>query len=124
MPPTRERTMSRRRIPVDLVSAMRLPRDAEKVLKLDLAGLKWRAHGLEGIGPANPAMLDLLEIARVVHEFDRRQPKRTTGVRVRQVRVAMPLRAPGRWTAAAKAELCALLRVLGNAEWIFDFKKR
>jgi 7-cyano-7-deazaguanine synthase in queuosine biosynthesis len=116
--------MSKRTTPVDLVATMRLPRDPEKTLSLDLADLKWRAHGLEGIGRADPAMLDLLEIARVVHEFDRRQPKRTTGVRVKQVRVTMPLRVPDRWTAGAKAELCALLRIQGNAEWIFDFKKR
>jgi 7-cyano-7-deazaguanine synthase in queuosine biosynthesis len=109
---------------VDLVSTMRLPRDPEKTLGVDLAGLKWRAYGIEGIGPASPAMLDLLEIARVIHEFDRRQPKRTTGVRVKQVRATMPLRAPDRWTAGAKAELCALLRVQGNAEWVFDFKNR
>lgn len=116
--------MRRRTIPVDLVATMRLPRDPEKTLTLDIASLKWRAYGIEGIGPADPAMLDLLEIARVVHEFDRRRPKRTTGVRVKQVRVTMPLRVPDRWTAAAKAELCALLRIQGNAEWIFDFKKR
>ena len=88
--------MSRRKIPVDLVATMRLPRDPEKALSLDLAVLKWRAYGIEGIGPADPTMLDLLEIARVVHEFDRRQPKRTTGVRVKQVRVTMPLRVPDR----------------------------
>lgn len=116
--------MSRRKIPVDLVATMRLPRDPKKVLSLDLAGLKWRGYGIESMWPPNPAMLDLLEIARVVHEFDRRQPKRTTGVRVKRVRVTMPLRVPDRWTVAAKVELCALLRIQGNAEWIFDFKKR
>jgi hypothetical protein len=69
-------------------------------------------------------MLDLLEIARVVYEFDRRQPKRTTGVRVKQVRVTLPVRVPDRWTTAATDELCALRQVQGNAEWVFDFEKR
>lgn len=116
--------MSSRKISVDLVATMRLPRDPAKTFSFDLAGLQWRAYGIEDIGPADPAVLDLLEIARVVHEFDRWQPKRTTGVRVKQVHVTMPVRVPHRWTAAAKAELCTLLRIQGNAEWIFDFKKR
>jgi 7-cyano-7-deazaguanine synthase in queuosine biosynthesis len=116
--------MSSRKIPVNLVATMRLPRDPAKTFGLDLAGLTWRAYGIEDIGPIDPAVLDLLEIARVVHEFDRRQPKRTTGVRVKQVHVTMSVRALHRWTAAAKAELCALLRIQGNAEWIFELKKR
>lgn len=74
--------MTRRKLPIDVVATMRLPRDPQKALKLDLAALSWTAHGLEGIGRPNPVLLDLLEIARTVHEFDRRQPKRTTGVRV------------------------------------------
>jgi len=116
--------MDRRKIPVDLVATMRLPRDPEKVLSLDLAGLKWRGHGLAGIAPPDAALLDLLEIARVVHEFDRRQPKRITGVRVKQVCVSMPLRAPGRWTTGAKTELSELLRIQGNTEWVFNFRRR
>ncbi|MGK7057852.1 hypothetical protein AB4853_15420 [Bradyrhizobium sp. 1050_B9_N1_2] len=116
--------MTKRKLPVDIVATMRLPRDPQKTLKLDLAALTWSAHGLDEIGRANPALLDLLEIARTVHEFDRRQPKRTTGVRVKQVHVTMPLREPARWTSAAKKELNAVLRVQGNAEWIFDFTKR
>ncbi|WP_065751061.1 hypothetical protein [Bradyrhizobium paxllaeri] len=115
--------MTRRKLPVDIAATMRLPRDPQKTLKLDLATLTWSAHGLDGTG-AGPALLDLLEIARTVHEFDRRQPKRTTGVRAKQVHVTMPLRRPARWTSAAKSELSALLRVQGNAEWIFDFTKR
>lgn len=116
--------MSRRKLPVNVVATMRLPRDPKKSLMLDLARLKWSSYGVAGVGRPDPAVLDLLEIARVVHEFDRRQPKRTTGVRVKQVRVSMPVRAPGRWTGAAKDELCALLRIQGNAEWLFDFVKR
>jgi 7-cyano-7-deazaguanine synthase in queuosine biosynthesis len=116
--------MSRRKLPVNVVATMRLPRDPQKSLKLDLSALTWTAYGIVEIGRANPAVLDLLEIARTVHEFDRRQPKRTTGVRVKQVRVTMPLREPARWTSAAKNELSAVLRVQGNAEWIFDFTKR
>jgi 7-cyano-7-deazaguanine synthase in queuosine biosynthesis len=103
---------------------MRLPRDPEKTLKLDLADLKWLGYGLEQIGEVDPALLDLLEIARVVQEFDRRQPKRTTGVRIKQVDVEMSVREPDRWTGDAKAELSALLRVQGNAEWIFTLDKR
>jgi 7-cyano-7-deazaguanine synthase in queuosine biosynthesis len=103
---------------------MRLPGSSDRVLKLDLGGLEWHLHGAEGFGSASPALLDLLEIARVVYEFDHRQPKRTTGARVKQVRVRMPVRVPSRWTTAAKSELCALLRVQGNAEWIFEFSKR
>jgi 7-cyano-7-deazaguanine synthase in queuosine biosynthesis len=116
--------MTRRKLPVDIVATMRLPRDPQKTLKLDLAALTWSAHGLDGIGRPNRALLDLLEIARTVHEFDRRQPKRTTGVRVKQVHVSMPLREPARWTLAAKGELSAMLRVQGNAEWVFHFTKR
>lgn len=121
---TRAAKMSSQKIPVRLVATMRLPRDPPKKLNLDLSALEWAVYGIDGVRPADPAVLDLLEIARVVHEFDRRQPKRTTGVRVKQVHVAMSLRAPHRWTAAAKNELCALLRIQGNAEWIFDFTKR
>ncbi|SCB28373.1 7-cyano-7-deazaguanine synthase (queuosine biosynthesis) [Bradyrhizobium yuanmingense] len=116
--------MTRRKIPVDIVATMRLPRDPQKTLKLDLATLTWSAHNLDRIGHPHPALLDLLEIARAVHEFDRRQPKRTTGVRVKQVHVTMSLREPARWTSAAKRELSAVLRVQGNAEWVFDFTKR
>jgi 7-cyano-7-deazaguanine synthase in queuosine biosynthesis len=116
--------MSRRKIPVDLVATMRLPGDPEKAYRLDLGGLQWQAHGLGDWGPAEPAMLDLLEIARVVHEFDRRQPKRTTGIRAKQVRVNMPVRDPQRWTSAARADLSDLLRIQGNSEWIFEFTKR
>ncbi|WP_377828790.1 hypothetical protein ACFKHW_37615 [Bradyrhizobium lupini] len=116
--------MTRRKLPVDIVATMRLPRDPKKILKLDLSALAWSAHGLGRIGRPDPALLDLLEIARTVHEFDRRQPKRTTGVRAKQVHVTMPLREPARWTSAAKNELSAMLRVQGNAEWKFDFTKR
>ena len=118
------RVKRRRAIPIDLFATMRLARDPDRSVHLDLGDLTWSAHGLEALGPVNTAMLDLLEIARVVHEFDRRRPKRTTGVRVKQVHVTMPVRAPTRWTAAAKEELGALLRIQGNAEWIFDLKKR
>jgi len=116
--------MIRRKLPVDIVATMRLPRDPQKTLKLDLATLTWSAHNLGGLGRPHPALLDLLEIARTVHEFDRRQPKRTTGVRVRQVHVTMSLREPTLWTSAATSELSAVLRVQGNAEWVFDFTKR
>jgi 7-cyano-7-deazaguanine synthase in queuosine biosynthesis len=116
--------MSKPRIPVELVATMRLPRDPQKTLNLDLGGLKWHGCGINDVGAPDPSVLDLLEIARVVHEFDRRQPKRTTGVRVKQVHVTMPLRFPGRWTASAKADLCELLRIQGNSQWIFNFKKR
>jgi 7-cyano-7-deazaguanine synthase in queuosine biosynthesis len=116
--------MSKRTMPVELVATMRLPRDPPKRLKLDLALLSWNVHGADGLGRVNPALLDLLEIARTVHEFDRRQPKRTTGARVKQVDVRLPLRAPSRWTKAAKAELSALLRIQGNADWVFHFTKR
>lgn len=116
--------MSDRKLPVDIRATMRLPRDAEKTLSLDLADLEWKKHGLEEIGPIDPAMLDLIEIARVVHEFDRRQPKRTTGARPKRINVRMTVRVPERWTAAARADLGALLRIQGNAEWEFDFRKR
>jgi 7-cyano-7-deazaguanine synthase in queuosine biosynthesis len=116
--------MSRRTFPVDLVATMRLPRDPPRKLKLDLALLTWTASSADGLRQTDPVLLDFLEIARTVHEFDRRQPKRTTGVRVRQIDVTMPLRAPARWTKAAKNELSALLRIQGNADWVFHFTKR
>lgn len=124
MQPTQVVRMTRQKILVEIEATMRLPRDPRKQLSLDLAELKWQQCGSSGIGPVDPVLLDLLEVARVVYEFDRRQPKRTTGVRIKRVAVTMPVRAPKRWTVSAKAELRELLRIQGNADWVFDFVDR
>lgn len=116
--------MSAPKLPVTITAVMRLTRDPDKSIVIDLSQLDWKAYGLAGTTGFDPALLDLMEIARAVHEFDRRQPKRTTGVRPKVISVEMPLRRPAVWTSAAKDELRQILRIQGNANWNFTFTQR
>lgn len=116
--------MSAPKLPVTITTVMRLTRDPDKSLVIDLSQLDWKAYGLAGTAGFDPALLDLMEIARAVHEFDRRQPKRTTGVRPKVISVEMPLRRPAVWTSEAKDALRQILRIQGNANWNFTFTQR
>ena len=113
------------KIPVRLMAHMRFGNGTDRSLNLDLADLTWKAHGLDQVGDISPVMLDLIEIARTVHEFDRRQPKRTTSVRIESVNIEMPVREPDRWNrSAARAALTELLRIQANVDWKFTFRAR
>jgi hypothetical protein len=109
-----------------LVSAVvrKAPVPEELSLTFDLRDASWSAYGPIGLTGLSPAALDLVEIARVVWEVERNTPKRISSQRVRDVRVRMPLRRPETWTAESLQQLTAILRLLGNAEWSFQFTKR
>ncbi|MGO7837206.1 hypothetical protein [Rhizobium johnstonii] len=100
------------------------PRPETQSHVLDLDTIAW--HDGVGIGSEglHPRALDLLEIMRVVWEVERYVPKRISSQRLRQVSVAMPLREPSGWSITAMQALTAMLRLLGNTEWQFDFTQR
>lgn len=106
------------------VKLYREPRAEKDGLSLDLGGLQW--FDGDGLGPEglSASGRDLLEIARVVWEVERKQPKRISSQRLRRVEMAMALRMPEVWSAEAKLRLSRILRMLGNAEWSFDFRAR
>ncbi|HEY0414133.1 MAG TPA: hypothetical protein VGD66_13430 [Allosphingosinicella sp.] len=106
------------------VVAIKAPQGGRIELDLDLSAIRWHdGRGLGAAGP-DPRALDLLEIARLVWEVERYTPKRVSSERVRTVNVEMPLRAPDAWTEPAHQALVGMLRLLGNAEWRFEFTKR
>ncbi|WP_422384565.1 hypothetical protein [Roseibium album] len=100
------------------------PRPDSQDLIFRLDDIAW--YDGDGIGPEGlgPTGRDLLEIARVVWEVERHMPKRVSSQRLRRVEVKMPLRLPGAWNTETLQTLTKMLRLLGNAEWTFDFSKR
>ena len=106
------------------VKLHRGPRPEEDDLSLDLGDLEW--FDGDGLGPEglSASGRDLLEIARVVWEVERKQPKRISSRRLRRVEVAMALRRPEVWSMEATRCLSRILRMLGNAEWVFEFRAR
>ena len=106
------------------VKLHRGPRPEEEDLSFDIGDLQW--FDGDGFGPEglSSSGRDLLEIARVVWEVERKQPKRISSQRLRRVEVAMALRRPDVWSAESKHCLSRILRMLGNAEWAFSFRAR
>jgi len=106
------------------VEIAKAPRPETQMLDLDLAGIQW--HDAAGLGPngLDRRALDLLEITRLVWEVERYIPKRISSQRVRSVKVTMSIREPSAWTPKSVGVLTAILRLLGNAEWMFEFSKR
>lgn len=115
--------MSRRQIPIDCRISKR-PSGKNIDVQLDLADLSWTWRGPRFARELSPAARDLLEIGRVVHQVERRMPRRITADRIRSVEIQMPVRSPRRWTKKAKEALSELLYIQGNADWAFDFRLR
>jgi 7-cyano-7-deazaguanine synthase in queuosine biosynthesis len=115
--------MSRRRIPIDC-RICKHPSGKKIDVQLDLADLAWTWRGARLAREFSPAARDLLEVGRVVHQIERRVPRRITADRIRSIEINMPVRSPRRWTKRAKEALSELLYIQGNADWTFDFRLR
>ncbi|RWH49465.1 MAG: hypothetical protein EOQ82_32370 [Mesorhizobium sp.] len=109
---------------VATIKITQAPQPVEKEFELDLTKLAWHGDGPLGKAGLDPVSRDLLEVARVVWEVEKHTPKRISSQRTRSVSVSMAIRAPGSWSAAAVQALRDTLRLLGNAEWHFNFEKR
>lgn len=94
-----------------------------RTLRIDLADIHWLRHGRR-YGAVTPAVRDLSELALLVHEIDRRLPKRIVADRVRGVEVTVNLREPHRWTPSVLEALGEVLYLQGNAEWRFRIGQR
>lgn len=111
--------MSHRRIPIDCC-VLKRPSGKKIDLPLDLADLSWTWRGPYLAKGLSLAACDLLEVARVIHEIDRRMPRRISAERVRSVKIKIPVRRPRRWTKRAREALSELLYIQGNADWTFQ----
>ncbi len=110
--------------PVAEVTYIKQPSGEVHTRKLRLGELRWTWHGPRPPRPLSLAARDLLEVARTVHEIDRRMPRRISADRVRSIELRMSLRAPERWSRPAIAAMIDLLAIMGNVEWSFSFAGR
>ncbi len=110
--------------PVAEVKYIKRPSGEVGQWTLRLRELHWTWRGSRPPRPLSPAARDLLEVARTVHEIDRRLPRRISADRVRRIELHMDLRAPRRWNGPAIAAIVDLLAIMGNVEWSFSFGKR
>ncbi len=92
-------------------------------LDLDVSDLHWNRRGAVPAHDYGAHEMDLCELGRVVHEIDRRLPKRIVADRINEIAVRMPVYDPDRWRSVAPM-LADLLHVQGNAEWDFRFTRR
>jgi 7-cyano-7-deazaguanine synthase in queuosine biosynthesis len=92
-------------------------------LQLDVSELRWIRHGAPPAHVYGEHEMDLCELARVVHEIDRRLPKRIVADRINEIAIRAPVHDPDRWQNVAPM-LAKLLHVQGNAEWDFSFSRR
>lgn len=110
--------------PVAKVTYVKRPSGEVGERTLRLGELHWAWHGPRPPSPLSPAARDLMEVARTVHEIDRRMPRRISTDRVRQIKLHMDLRAPQRWSGPAITAIVDLLAIMGNVEWSFSFGRR
>lgn len=109
---------------VATVKIIQAPQPVEREFELDLSRLTWHGDGPLGNAGLDSVSRDLLEIARLVWEVEKHTPKRISSQRPRSVNIDMSLRAPSAWSEEAVQALRDILRLLGNAEWHFNFQKR
>ena len=102
----------------------KFPMEKTRELNFDLDSLRWHAHGVIGQHGFNDTTKDLIELARLIVEIEKFNPKRVSSQRVRSVKVEFALRRPEIWDEKAQNHLQSAIRFMSNSDWRFVFRKR
>jgi 7-cyano-7-deazaguanine synthase in queuosine biosynthesis len=106
------------------VTYTKQPSGKTRSYPLDLQDLHWTRHGPLALRGFSPEARDLLELARAIHEIDRRSPPRQGADRIRALELHMSLRKPAVWTAALRDKLQKMLSLMSNIAWTVAFTRR